>query len=115
MAARELEHRLVRLRARVAEEGAVVARDAAELVGQADVLVVVEVVGGVEHAPGLRGDRGGGAGGGRAWGDWGWGSWGAAAPCGPVLAAVLIPLLYAGGRRLANRSRYCLRADRTWL
>ena len=54
--ARQLEHRLVRLRARVAEEGAVVARAAAQLVGEADVRRVVEVVGHVHQARRLLGD-----------------------------------------------------------
>ena len=51
VAARELEERLVRLRARVAEERAVEARALAELVGEEDVLLVVEVVRHVHDAP----------------------------------------------------------------
>ncbi len=55
-AARELEHRLVGLRAGVAEEGAIEAELLAELVGEADVLGVVEIIGSVEEARGLLGD-----------------------------------------------------------
>ena len=54
---RELEQRLVRLRARVAEERAIEAALRAELVGEEDVLFVPEVVRHVRHACGLIGDR----------------------------------------------------------
>ena len=55
---RQLEERLVRLRARVAEERAVVAALLAELLREEDVLLVVEIVRDVGELPGLRADRG---------------------------------------------------------
>src|SRR5262249_22534374 len=53
---RELEERLVRLRAGVAEEGAVEAASLAELLREEDVLLVVEIVGDVNELRRLLGD-----------------------------------------------------------